>query len=131
VAGLSLGLVWALWHALVDFRQNGIALGRFWPLEFTVLYLCALTVYRVLMTWLYAKTRSLLLAVLMHASYTGWLLVLYPATSFEQGLVWQAAFAAALGLVATVLIAGAPPPPGPTASTRGTRLPGLPLENRP
>jgi hypothetical protein len=32
--------------------------------------------YRLLMMWLYSHAQSLLLAILMHASYTGWLLVL-------------------------------------------------------
>jgi len=104
MAGLALGLVWALWHVVVDFRQNFTAMGVAWLLEFAVFYLAALTAYRVLMTWLYANTRSLLMAVLMHASYTGWLLVLYPATSFEQGLIWQTAFAAALWLVVAVVM---------------------------
>jgi membrane protease YdiL (CAAX protease family) len=105
MAGVSLGLVWALWHVLVDFRQNFTMMGVAWLLEFAVFYLGALTAYRVLMTRLYANTRSLLLAILMHASYTGWLLVLYPATSFEQGLIWQTAFAAALWLVVAVVMA--------------------------
>ena len=104
IAGLSLGLVWALWHALVDLRQNFNAQGVNWLLEFSVLYVAALTAYRLLMTWVYAHTQSLLLAILMHASYTGWLLALYPATSFEQGLVWQAAFAVALWVVAAVVM---------------------------
>jgi hypothetical protein len=65
-----------------------------------------LTAYRVLMTWVYANTQSLLLAVLMHASYTGWLLTLYPTTSLEQGLVWQAAFALALWVMVAVVITG-------------------------
>jgi membrane protease YdiL (CAAX protease family) len=99
IAGLSLGLVWALWHVLVDLRQNFSAQGIAWLLEFFVLYIAALTAYRLLMTWVYAHTQSLLLAVLMHASYTGWLLVLFPAASFEQGLIWQTAFAVALWVV--------------------------------
>jgi membrane protease YdiL (CAAX protease family) len=107
-AGFALGLVWALWHALVDLRQNMVAMGLLWPLAFAVFYIGALTAYRMLMTWLYASTRSLLLAVVMHASYTGWLLVLYPATTAGQGLVWQTAFAAALWLlVACVMVAAA------------------------
>jgi len=61
--------------------------------------LLPLPAYRILMTWVYARTQSLLLAALMHASYTGWLFVLSPATSSGQGLIWQAAFAAALWLV--------------------------------
>jgi membrane protease YdiL (CAAX protease family) len=104
IAGLSLGLAWALWHALVDFRQNFNAQGVNWLIEFFVLYIAALTAYRMLMTWVYAHTQSLLLAILMHASYTGWLLVLYPATTFEQGLVWQAVFAVALWAVAAVVM---------------------------
>jgi len=106
MAGLSLGLVWALWHVLVAFRQDVNTMGIAWLLEFAVFYLAALIAYRVLMTWVHANTHSLLLAVLMHASYTGWLFVLYPATSFEQGLVWQTAFAVALWLVVAVVMVG-------------------------
>ena len=105
-AGLSLGLVWAMWHLLVDFRQNHSSMGdawMLWLLSFAVLYVTTLTAYRVLMTWVFARTQSLLLAVLMHASYTGWLLVLFPATSFQQGLVWQTTFAAVLWLMVVVV----------------------------
>jgi membrane protease YdiL (CAAX protease family) len=106
ISGLFLGLVWALWHVLVDFRQNFNILGAAWLLEFALFYVAALTAYRLLMTWVYANTHSLLLAVLMHASYTGWLLVLYPKASAEQGAVWQTAFAAASWVVvATVTVA--------------------------
>ena len=104
-AGLSLGLLWALWHVLVDYRQNFNSLGTAWLLQFAVFYVAALTAYRLLMTWVYANTQSLLLAVLMHASYTGWLFVLYPATSLEQALVWQTALAVALWVV-VAMVAG-------------------------
>ena len=60
--------------------------------------------YRLLMTWVYANTQSLLLAVLMHASYTGWLFVLYPATSLEQGLVWQTGFTVVLWAAVAVVM---------------------------
>ncbi len=86
VAGLTLGLVWALWHVLVDFRWNYSTMGAAWFLEFAVPYLATLTAYRIPMTWLYTLTASLLLAAVMHASYTGWLLVLFPTTSSEQWL---------------------------------------------
>ena len=106
IAGLSLGLVWALWHVVVDFRQNHHTMGNLWVLEFAVFYVAALTAYRLLMTWVYANTQSLLLAVLMHASYTGWLFVLYPTTSLEQGLVWQTAFAVVLWVAVFAVMAG-------------------------
>jgi membrane protease YdiL (CAAX protease family) len=106
VAGLWLGLVWALWHVLVDFRQNSVAMGSLWWLEFAVFYVGALTAYRLLMTWVYANTQSLMLSILMHASYTGWLFVLYPATSLEQGLVWQTGFTVALWVAVAVVMTG-------------------------
>jgi hypothetical protein len=58
------------------------------------------------MTWVSANTQSLLLAVLMHASDTGWVLTLYPTTSLEQGLVWQTAFAVVLWVMVAVLMTG-------------------------
>lgn len=106
MAGLSLGLVWAMWHILIDFRQNFNSLGAAWFVEFAVFYIAALTAYRLLMTWVYANTTSLLLAVLMHASYTGWLFVLYPVTSVEQSLVWQIIFAVALWVVVAFVAVG-------------------------
>lgn len=105
MAGFSLGVAWALWHAMVDFRQNANAMGMAWLLEFAVFYVAALTAYRVLMTWVFAHTRSLLLAVLMHASYTGWLMVVFPETSVTQGLLWQIAFAALLWAMVAVVMA--------------------------
>ena len=75
-------------------------MGAIWPLEFVVVYLATLTPYRMLMTWVYARTQSLLLAILMHSSFTGWLLVLFPKTSTPQSLAWQAVFAVILWALA-------------------------------
>lgn len=117
MAGLGLGLVWALWHVLVDLRHNFNTMGIAWLLEFAVFYVATLSAYRLLMMWAYANTQSLLLAVLMHASYTGWLFVLFPVTSFEQGLVWQATFAAGLWIVVAVVVRRSAPR-GPAASAQ-------------
>jgi membrane protease YdiL (CAAX protease family) len=105
-AGLVLGLTWALWHILADFSGNIHAMGGNWPVSFFIYWILPLTAYRILMTWVYANTRSVLVAQLMHASYTGWQFALSPATSFSQNLVWQSLFAAALwALVGLVIIA--------------------------
>lgn len=53
-------------------------MGAAWLLEFAIVYMATLTPYRMLMTWVYSNTQSLFLAMLMHASFTGWLLVLFP-----------------------------------------------------
>jgi membrane protease YdiL (CAAX protease family) len=103
-AGLLLGLVWALWHALVAFLFTYSAMGQSWLLSFTLVYLATLTPYRILMTWVYANTQSALLAILMHASFTSWLLVIFPDTSQIQSLAWQSAFATALWIAAAVVL---------------------------
>lgn len=97
-AGLQLGVLWAIWHAAADFSSNHATMGAHWWAWFGVFWLATLPACRMLMTWVYARTRSVLLAMLMHASYTGWLLVLYPSTTFEHGLVWQALLALGLWL---------------------------------
>ena len=85
-------------------------------LGYFALTLATLTACHVLMMWMDARTGSLLPAVLMHASCTGCLLVLLPATSFVQGLAWEAA----LWLVVTIVIGlfG-------RQATRGSRQPPL------
>jgi uncharacterized protein len=122
--GLRLGVLWAVWHAAADFSSNHATMGAHWWVWFGVFWLATLPAYRVLMTWVYAHTRSLLLAILMHASYTGWLLVLYPSTTFEQGLVWQALFAAGLWLAVAMLVRrqGLPSSPQPHRAQSDSRL---------
>jgi membrane protease YdiL (CAAX protease family) len=104
MAGLLLGLVWAFWHMLVDYRYNFEGMGTLWPLDFAVVYIATLTPYRILMTWVYSNTRSVLLAVLMHASYTGWLLALFPTTTLIESLFWQSAFAITLWLAVVLVL---------------------------
>jgi membrane protease YdiL (CAAX protease family) len=104
-AGFILGLLWAFWHILADFSANFNSMGAGWPLYFFTFWLLPLTAYRMLMTWVYSHTRSLLVAQLMHASYTVWLFVLSPAASFGQSLFWQTIFAVSVwGLVAGVAL---------------------------
>ena len=99
-SGLTLGVVWTFWHAPADFAGNFATMGANWATWFAVFWVAALPPYRLLMTWLYQRTESVLLGALMHAGYTGWLFVLSPATTFEEGLLWQGAFAAMLWIAA-------------------------------
>ncbi len=104
MAGLSLGVLWALWHGPVAFLYRDTTLGGSWILSFVIVYVATLTPYRALMTWVSANTRSTFPAILMHASYSGWLLVLFPATSLTQSLVWQSAFAVMFWLAAAQVL---------------------------
>ena len=65
-----------------------------------------LPAYRVLMVWVYDRTGSLLVAMLMHASLTAGMLILQPlAMAGVPLLIWLLAFAAAWWVVVGVVAA--------------------------
>jgi membrane protease YdiL (CAAX protease family) len=71
--GLIVGVLWAVWHLFLTSWASGDASGALSlsllmpPLLF---YVGVLPAYRVLMVWVYDRTESLLVAMLMHASLT-------------------------------------------------------------
>src|SRR5205823_5092188 len=78
----------------------------------------AFIAYRMLIVWAYHHTRSLLLAQLMHAGFTGGQVLLTPVlTPNGSGLLWYAAFAASLCLVvAGVMLVETVRHPAPAAA---------------
>jgi membrane protease YdiL (CAAX protease family) len=102
-AGFFLGLLWAFWHMLADFSGNisNLSVAE-WIAWFVIYWVLPLTAYRILMTWVYSHTQSLFLAQLMHASYTGWLIVLSPVTP-NTDLLWQAIFAVVLWILVGIV----------------------------
>lgn len=108
VTGLIVGLVWGAWHLLVTWWGSTDTSGS---LSMTV-YLPAMTLsflvpFRVLMVWVYDRTGSLLIAMLMHASLTASVRILDPVPiSGTQIVVYNLVLGAALwGVVAAVAIA--------------------------
>lgn len=98
VAGLVLGLIWASWHGLADYTGNIAVKGtEGWVVWFVTYWIIPLTGYRILMTWVYSKSGSVLVAMAMHASWTGWQFFLTPAsTSQAQDVVWHLLISAAI-----------------------------------
>jgi uncharacterized protein len=95
-----LGLLWATWHIGPD-RPGAAAWGDLWPWRVLLWMFAGMVPYRVLMTWVYPHTRSVLLAVLMHAAYTGGQVLLEPGgTGQTQDLLWWGLLGIALGVVA-------------------------------
>jgi membrane protease YdiL (CAAX protease family) len=103
--GLILGLLWGAWHFLPFFWGSGTTSGVV-PvvLYLLVLLFTWLPAFRVLMVWVYDRTESLLLAMLMHASLVASNAILAPlATEVSQvtyNLVWAAVLWAIVGAVA-------------------------------
>jgi uncharacterized protein len=69
--GIVVGALWGAWHVPVTFWASGDSSGAFSPTVFLpplLFYVAVLPAYRMLMVWAYDRTRSLLVATLMHAS---------------------------------------------------------------
>ena len=105
-AALLLGLLWGLWHfPVVDFLGAASPHGSFLP-AFFIAFILLMTAMRVLIAWIYTRTSSLLLPMIMHASSTGCLAALGPARlSPAQEACWYAVYAAALWILVIILAA--------------------------
>jgi membrane protease YdiL (CAAX protease family) len=68
--GLIVGVLWAAWHLLQGLWTSGASSGAVPPALFVAVgfFSTYLLPYRVLMVWVYDRTGSLPVAILMHAS---------------------------------------------------------------
>ncbi len=106
--GLIVGLLWGAWHFLVTLWGSGSSSGALSPaLMLPGELFSFLPAYRVLMVWVYDRTGSLLVAMLMHTSLTASVLILGPvAISGLPLLTYDLVLAAALWvIVAAVAVA--------------------------
>ncbi len=103
--GLGLGVLWGLWH--LPLVSSGDSSGVVPPVLFVPgLLFTVLPAFRVLMVWVYDRTGSLLVAMLMHASLTTSTLILQPLAAGVPALTYNLVLAAALwGVVAAVTAA--------------------------
>ena len=104
--GLLLGILWGAWHFPMFWEPNSFS----GALPFAVLLarlFSWLPAYRVLMVWVYDRTGSLLVAMLMHASLTATQLVFMPSASSGMTLLISIlAWAAALWIAVAIIAGG-------------------------
>lgn len=100
---LLLGVLWGVWHLpVVDSLGAASPHGAQWP-EFFLAFVALVTAVRCLICWTYNRTGSVLIAQLIHASFTGTLILFSaPHVSPGQEAAWYAAYAVLLGLVIAV-----------------------------
>ena len=112
VTGLIVGIWWSAWHLLPNVWSSRAASG---DLDVSVYFAMTafgflagyLTAFRILMVWVYDRTQSLLVTMLMHVSLTASLLILNPIGLSGMRLQeFSFAFAgAAWAVVAVVVLA--------------------------
>jgi uncharacterized protein len=106
--GLFVGMMWGAWHFLVNFwgsdtSSGGLSLALFLP----VVLFSFMPPMRVLMVWVYDRSKSLLVAMLMHASFTAFWLISTPLTITGVPLVtWYLLWAAVLWVVVAAVAVG-------------------------
>jgi membrane protease YdiL (CAAX protease family) len=99
-AGLIAGVFWGMWHFVAVLWGSADAFGSVpIPLYLLVALFSALVPYRVLMTMVYARTGSMLVAMLMHASLTSSMLILGPQVTGSTLLAYDLAFGGVLWVV--------------------------------
>src|SRR5215467_9011714 len=103
---LVLGVLWAAWHfPVVDSLGAASPHGASWP-AFFASFTVVLIALRVLIAWVYTNTGSVLLAQLLHASSTGFLVVLSaPRVTPTQEALWYLGYAVVLGAVVGLVVA--------------------------
>jgi uncharacterized protein len=113
--GLIVGVLWGAWHLLGNDIWASVATSGGFPLALFValtslsFVVGQLPAYRVLMVWAYERTNgSLLLAILMHASYAASTFILNPvagpgAMSGSSLLTYDLVSAAAMWVVVGVV----------------------------
>jgi uncharacterized protein len=105
LAGVFLGLLWSLWHLpVIDFLGTATPHGDRW-LAFFLAFAVAMTAMRVLICWIYANTKSVLMAQLMHVSSTGALVIFSaPRVTAGQEAFWYGAYGVLLWIVVGVVV---------------------------
>jgi uncharacterized protein len=102
--GLIVGVLWGAWHFFVNFWGSGVTSGAlslavFLPAWLFSILVGSLTAYRVLMVWVYDRTGSLLVAILMHASLATCTFILTPPVGGVAYWTIGFAYAAAVWVV--------------------------------
>lgn len=102
--GLIVGFLWGGWHFPL-FSGQGSPSGVPIALYMSVLLFSFLPPFRVLMVWLYDRTESLLLVMIMHASLSATSLILQPQTAGVDVVAYDLTLAAALWAFVAVVTA--------------------------
>ncbi|HTQ61572.1 MAG TPA: CPBP family intramembrane glutamic endopeptidase [Candidatus Solibacter sp.] len=104
-SSMVLGFLWGAWHIpVIDYLGAATPHGAY-LFPFFLASASAMAAMRVLISWLYVNTKSVLLAQLMHVSSTGSLVIFSPGTvSPAQEVAWYFAYAILLWSIVALVV---------------------------
>ena len=99
------GIIHGIWHVVADFLGNFNVFGGYW-LPYFFGFCLHVVALRVLIVWVYSNTDSLFLAILMHASSTGFYGTLISTTMAPVNwVIFYNVYGVALCFVALIIAA--------------------------
>jgi len=101
--GIIVGLAWGAWHFIVFWESDSFSSVIPFALLLARLF-SFLPFYRVLMVWVYERTESLFVVILMHASLVASLVIIEPPLTDPDLLIYILARAVVWGVIATVVM---------------------------
>jgi len=100
---IYLAVIHGFWHIVADFLGNYNTFGGYW-LPYFFGFCLHIVALRVLIVWVYSNTESLLVAILMHASSTGFYGILISTTMKPQNwVIYYNVYGVALCLAASIV----------------------------
>ena len=101
---LMLGMMWGAWHFLATWWGSEDAFGSIpIPIYLLVALFSFIPPYRILMVWVYERTESLLVSVLMHASLTSGMLIMGPAVTGIDAILYNLVFSGLLWCLVAIV----------------------------
>jgi hypothetical protein len=107
--GLIVGILWGVWHFMIAFWASNYMRGSdSWTMfvaGFLAFYLLALPAFRILLVYVYDRTNSLLIIMLMHAFLSAAMLIFQPSTTGEISFVWNLVLGIILWIIVAIVVA--------------------------
>jgi membrane protease YdiL (CAAX protease family) len=103
-SSVLLGFIWGLWHLpVIDFLGAASPHGKY-LIFFAVSFIAAMAAIRVIISWIYSKTNSIILAQFMHMVSTSSLVIFGPKlVSAAQESLWYMLYAGLLWITVLIL----------------------------
>ena len=103
-SAIILGVLHATWHLFADYLGGADFYKTLYLFHF-FLWVIALTVLRFFIMWIYHRTQSLLLPILVHASFTGSQLIITPSRlNATESILWYAIFVVIISILLLTII---------------------------
>lgn len=103
--GLIVGYLWGIWHFMIAFWASNYLAGEdSWTMfvaGFLVFYLLTLPAYRILLVFVYERTKSLPVIMIMHACLSAGTLIFQPSATGEIAFIWNIV----LGITLWIIVA--------------------------